>query len=98
MVLPLVKTQLKFPFLFGGTFIEGRVTGAPLVLMWDFPSFSEGLSLRACRRGHALGRNSTFPFLFGGTFIEGCSAVIHEKPLMNFPSFSEGLSLRANPG
>ena len=37
----------------------------------DFPSFSEGLSLRAatrCRRPPARGG---FPFLFGGTFIEG---------------------------
>ena len=35
-----------FPFLFGGTFIEGRrrVCGGEYVD--DFPSFSEGLSLR----------------------------------------------------
>ena len=44
-----------FPFLFGGTFIEGRHPrekkhpDAPA----DFPSFSEGLSLRACARGEA---------------------------------------------
>ena len=37
-----------FPFLFGGTFIEGSSL-APVVevLAGDFPSFSEGLSLRA---------------------------------------------------
>ena len=38
----------KFPFLFGGTFIEGGVTESSGGLaIGDFPSFSEGLSLRA---------------------------------------------------
>ena len=37
----------EFPFLFGGTFIEGT-TAMMLELLSDyFPSFSEGLSLRA---------------------------------------------------
>ena len=41
------KANLRFPFLFGGTFIEGRdgwrtVEGQTA----NFPSFSEGLSLR----------------------------------------------------
>ena len=38
---------------------------------YDFPSFSEGLSLR---RLHSFGNraeNVAFPFLFGGAFIEG---------------------------
>ena len=35
-----------------------------------FPSFSEGLSLRAAGR-FAVPRAVAFPFLFGGTFIEG---------------------------
>ena len=40
----------EFPFLFGGTFIEGRdaIHSAPLRI--NFPSFSEGLSLRGRRR------------------------------------------------
>ena len=35
-----------FPFLFGGTFIEGRVDSVSCSRVADFPSFSEGLSLR----------------------------------------------------
>ena len=40
----------KFPFLFGGTFIEGlrRITVDANVE--NFPSFSEGLSLRGFRQ------------------------------------------------
>ncbi len=38
----------KFPFLFGGTFIEGLPGwGRGVQTQQDFPSFSEGLSLRA---------------------------------------------------
>ena len=36
----------------------------------NFPSFSEGLSLRAWLR-HRSALHPKFPFLFGGTFIEG---------------------------
>ena len=36
----------KFPFLFGGTFIEGKFAGLYDPVGADFPSFSEGLSLR----------------------------------------------------
>ena len=37
----------RFPFLFGGTFIEGQINGeAERLTQADFPSFSEGLSLR----------------------------------------------------
>ena len=37
----------EFPFLFGGTFIEGFVGITEERFTIDFPSFSEGLSLRA---------------------------------------------------
>ena len=41
---------MRFPFLFGGTFIEGAtVEAAGDGAILDFPSFSEGLSLRALR-------------------------------------------------
>ena len=45
--------------------------------MWNrrivahFPSFSEGLSLRAMSQNRSGGISEPFPFLFGGTFIEG---------------------------
>ncbi len=49
VVLPLVQpANCSFPFLFGGTFIEGKLLPPALPLTaWNFPSFSEGLSLRA---------------------------------------------------
>ena len=41
-----------FPFLFGGTFIEGPASNSVKhVCYGDFPSFSEGLSLRAYAYG-----------------------------------------------
>ena len=43
----IVGNRMKFPFLFGGTFIEGarRLTHCTFRTE-HFPSFSEGLSLR----------------------------------------------------
>ena len=43
-----------FPFLFGGTFIEAAGKDSVELRSADFPSFSEGLSLRpgvSCRSG-----------------------------------------------
>ena len=43
----------SFPFLFGGTFIEGIRVSTFTATRTNFPSFSEGLSLRVgdtCRR------------------------------------------------
>ena len=59
-----------FPFLFGGTFIEGVLGFLYVPRALHFPSFSEGLSLRGS--GVIVeGISPKFPFLFGGTFIEG---------------------------
>ena len=44
----LIK-DATFPFLFGGTFIEGRLPAPVTRRLQDFPSFSEGLSLRVRR-------------------------------------------------
>ena len=60
----------------------------------DFPSFSEGLSLRPKTLNARRAVGGKFPFLFGGTFIEASSAQPTPEPEPNFPSFSEGLSLR----
>ena len=40
----------------------------------DFPSFSEGLSLRDGLLILVFALIGVFPFLFGGTFIEGAVA------------------------
>ena len=87
-----------FPFLFGGTFIEGHAdVPAVLVQRLYFPSFSEGLSLRVHHLSSVDVVAAGFPFLFGGTFIEGLRlTAIRWAASLNFPSFSEGLSLRVS--
>ena len=45
----------------------------------DFPSFSEGLSLRVIG-GKFAQREYIFPFLFGGTFIEGPVHHLRRRP------------------
>ena len=61
----------------------------------NFPSFSEGLSLRPVVFHDAARGDKLFPFLFGGTFIEALALHHFIAPdFTNFPSFSEGLSLR----
>ena len=83
-----------FPFLFGGTFIEGpNANSLSKILHRNFPSFSEGLSLREPLLS-APTHIHRFPFLFGGTFIEGTLSPRGRYDTWDFPSFSEGLSLR----
>ena len=64
----------------------------------DFPSFSEGLSLRGFR-----GQWPSCPVGYFPSFSEGLSLRDAVKPDIDkltradFPSFSEGLSLRDSP-
>ena len=58
----LREVLAKHPFLPHGC---GLFSGS------DFPSFSEGLSLRDEMREPDESVQGEFPFLFGGTFIEG---------------------------
>ena len=86
----------EFPFLFGGTFIEG----APLVRGLQrsqsyFPSFSEGLSLRGRLRSLLLLRLVHFPSFSEGLSLRVSKSGFYSDQFGNFPSFSEGLSLRA---
>ena len=60
----------------------------------NFPSFSEGLSLRPVDEVCGVGFGLLFPFLFGGTFIEADGTFRVSIEATYFPSFSEGLSLR----
>ena len=58
-----------FPFLFGGTFIEGEYSEEIIHLMSEyFPSFSEGLSLR-----HTPARFHRRPPRYFPSFWEGLS-------------------------
>ena len=92
-MVKLLKQSSIFPFLFGGAFIEASPhTYTPSAK--DFPSFSEGLSLRPRTLLPARYRYSYFP-----SFSEGLSLRLGKRrgsasSARNFPSFSEGLSLR----
>ena len=60
----------KFPFLFGGAFIEAFLRSRIAFLHSNFPSFSEGLSLRLVVRG-VLNESYGISLPFrGGAFIE----------------------------
>ena len=89
----------EFPFLFGGTFIEGIEWGFITQSgRWDFPSFSEGLSLRERDGRWLVSKVDSFPFLFGGTFIEGALILASCQDAPEFPflfggTFIEGCSI-----
>ena len=62
----------------------------------NFPSFSEGLSLRDPLHDHQGHGGAPFPFLFGGTFIEGETSKMFSSRSSLFPflfggTFIEGL-------
>ena len=61
----------KFPFLFGGTFIEGNEEEAAATLRLHFPSFSEGLSLRDGIMQGVLYAPPHFPSFSEGLSLRG---------------------------
>ena len=83
----------QFPFLFGGTFIEGSSTQATWPYSPIFPFLFGGTFIE----GNGESRTTTgleFPFLFGGTFIEGLllvpAAVLMAFPFLFGGTFIEG--------
>ena len=62
---------IKFPFLFGGTFIEGLPTLASKSLHQYFPSFSEGLSLRDKEHSGGPPPPGDFPSFSEGLSLRG---------------------------
>ena len=78
---------IGFPFLFGGTFIEGRVPEHVQPVEGDnFPSFSEGLSLREVSLAKDETRALDFP-----SFSEGLS--LRAAPTSPRSSAFNGISL-----
>ena len=85
-----------FPFLFGGTFIEGSTVWGLDATLANFPSFSEGLSLRGLPPGGKYRPGADFP-----SFSEGLSLrvdgkkvlriVIPEFPFLFGGTFIEGV-------
>ena len=88
-----------FPFLFGGTFIEGPLCGSLVVCVQDyFPSFSEGLSLRDGRTLRTTDKNGHFPSFSEGLSLRGWQSTYSTRFSARFPflfggTFIEGLSL-----
>ena len=67
-----LNEQAGFPFLFGGTFIEGYLQGGtPCRHPAHFPSFSEGLSLRAPQHRRDHGGKRHFPSFSEGLSLRG---------------------------
>ena len=64
----VIGMRTRFPFLFGGTFIEGQVLRVQPTWRGNFPSFSEGLSLRVITAIHLHLVRRDFP-----SFSEGLS-------------------------
>ena len=61
----------------------------------DFPSFSEGLSLRLGDAVEELARLVLFPFLFGGAFIEAAPHRCGAFFLCTFPFLFGGAFIEA---
>ena len=91
-----MKVTALFPFLFGGTFIEGKKTPGAAAHRGHFPSFSEGLSLRVEAHNAALDALPDFPSFSEGLSLRGIAGVKLVRAKAYFPSFSEGLSLRVS--
>ena len=60
----------RFPFLFGGTFIEAKLGGCHSWSLRIFPFLFGGTFIEAKGSITYAVIWATFPFLFGGTFIE----------------------------
>ena len=87
----------EFPFLFGGTFIEGRGVKRNVSALEHFPSFSEGLSLRVLVPSQPK-QATEFPFLFGGTFIEGSPKMQSTSTASLFPFLFGGTFIEGSRG
>ena len=64
----------RFPFLFGGTFIEGGFNACDIPKDPEFPFLFGGTFIEGALSAAGAGVSQVFPFLFGGTFIEGQSS------------------------
>ena len=69
----------EFPFLFGGTFIEGQEIMRANIEAGEFPFLFGGTFIEGYKRTQQNPGASLFPFLFGGTFIEGRAGADAEK-------------------
>ena len=93
--MPLYSACAIFPFLFGGTFIEAERNIPDEDILDNFPSFSEGLSLRRVSLTlRTRPQHANFPSFSEGLSLRQTVENIIDDLIKDFPSFSEGLSLR----
>ena len=77
--------QLRFPFLFGGTFIEGKCGLGDEERVHYFPSFSEGLSLRVWMTLHTASALADFPSFSEGLSLRESHATGRSSRARQFP-------------
>ena len=70
-------------------------TSSTTTTQWDFPSFSEGLSLRLGVHEAARPDGHGFPFLFGGAFIEARIIDVQTGRKITFPFLFGGAFIEA---
>ena len=95
-----IMMSAGFPFLFGGTFIEGENLGDMDAEITRFPFLFGGTFIEGpIHRVAQVRFGGAFPFLFGGTFIEGEAGGLGGEEEMVFPflfggTFIEGPTQR----
>ena len=77
----VVETVDKFPFLFGGTFIEAGLLADGTAPERLFPFLFGGTFIEAENAPTTPTPTPTFPFLFGGTFIEAVERAYRVRAL-----------------
>ena len=93
--------RAQFPFLFGGTFIEGVHNESLGLLTGHFPSFSEGLSLRDDDGTVTIEEYNDFPSFSEGLSLremarEGRTVSRQLFPFLFGGTFIEGASFLAS--
>ena len=88
--------RVAFPFLFGGTFIEGGF-GRGTWLKSGFPFLFGGTFIEGVRIPPSHRVCARFPFLFGGTFIEGGELLARAPENKMFPFLFGGTFIEGSP-
>ena len=92
-IVGYARVSSDFPFLFGGTFIEALANHPGTGEKFNFPSFSEGLSLRPSG-SHQRQCEYHFPSFSEGLSLRLPSALRHAMK-MNFPFLFGGTFIEA---
>ena len=89
-----VPAPTRFPFLFGGTFIEAGGKDADELWVVEFPFLFGGTFIEAGTGSRKEGEELNFPSFSEGLSLRRSQPRHPQRLALYFPSFSEGLSLR----